>query len=465
MAGLVERTDSGGVAVLCLNRPDVLNALSPKLFAELRAHVERLAGETETVGCVVLRGAGRSFSAGNDLRAIQAGERAPSPHFQAETLDLLERLPQPVIASVQGHCYTGALELALACDLLVAAESARFADTHGKWGMTPTWGMSQRLPRRIGPVRAKELMWTGRSRLGSRSRRARARQPLRSRRRARVAHARARGRDRRELLVHAAGREAALPGRRAARPRRCARLRAREQPRRGARHAGAPALVRQRRLAQVPSSVAAGQVWPCAATVPASRLLMRAQDTIEHSPVSDGDTQRRFAAPESAGPLFASAARSGARSLEVEAAVAVHVAALARVAVCHRRCAAQVGLRSRSRSAGNCRPCRRACPRRSRASPGRCGSRCRRPARRSGRARGCCRACGWSRRSTAGGARARSARARPRGCAAAWAGPGRPRSGRRRSRSAPRACACCAGPSRRAPGPEGWWQLAQFAPR
>jgi enoyl-CoA hydratase len=162
MAGLVERTDSQGVAVLCLNRPDVLNALSPKLFDELRAHVDRLAAEIDTVGCVVLRGAGRSFSAGNDLRAIQAGERARSAHFQAETLDALERLPQPVIAAVQGHCYTGALELALACDLLIAAESARFADTHGKFGMTPTWGMSQRLPRRIGPLRAKELMFSGR---------------------------------------------------------------------------------------------------------------------------------------------------------------------------------------------------------------------------------------------------------------------------------------------------------------
>lgn len=163
MAGLVERTDSEGVAVLCLNRPEVLNALSPKLFEELRAHVERLAAETDTVGCVVLRGAGRSFSAGNDLRAIQAGERARAPHFQAETLDALERLPQPVIAAVQGHCYTGALELVLACDLLIAAESARFADTHGKFGMTPTWGMSQRLPRRIGPLRAKELMFSGRA--------------------------------------------------------------------------------------------------------------------------------------------------------------------------------------------------------------------------------------------------------------------------------------------------------------
>jgi enoyl-CoA hydratase/carnithine racemase len=163
MPGLVDRTDSDGVTVLCLNRPEVLNALSPKLFEELRAHVDRLAKETESVGCVVLRGAGRSFSAGNDLHAIRAGERAPSPHFQADTLDALERLPQPVIAAVQGHCYTGALELALACDLLIAAESARFADTHGKFGMTPTWGMSQRLPRRVGPLRAKELMFSGRA--------------------------------------------------------------------------------------------------------------------------------------------------------------------------------------------------------------------------------------------------------------------------------------------------------------
>ena len=63
---------------------------------------------------------------------------------------------------MHGYCYTGALELALACDYIIAAESARFADTHGKWGMSPTWGMSQRLPRRIGIGRAKEMMFTGR---------------------------------------------------------------------------------------------------------------------------------------------------------------------------------------------------------------------------------------------------------------------------------------------------------------
>ena len=102
------------------------------------------------------------FSAGNDLKAIQAGEVPPSKYFQAETLEAIERLPQPVIAAVQGHCYTGSLELALACDLMIAGESARFSDTHGKWGMSPTWGMSQRLPRRVGLLAAKEMMFSGR---------------------------------------------------------------------------------------------------------------------------------------------------------------------------------------------------------------------------------------------------------------------------------------------------------------
>jgi enoyl-CoA hydratase/carnithine racemase len=159
---LVERENIDGIAVLSLNRPDALNALSPAMFVELRDHIDRLSEQTEEFGCVILRGEGRSFSAGNDLKAIQAGERAPSPHFQAETLEAIEALPQPVIAAVQGHCYTGSLELALACDLMITAESAKLADTHGKWGMSPTWGMSQRLPRRIGVLAAKEMMFSGR---------------------------------------------------------------------------------------------------------------------------------------------------------------------------------------------------------------------------------------------------------------------------------------------------------------
>ena len=159
---LVKREDRDGIAILSLNRPEALNALSPMLFVELRQHIDNISTEQEKVGCVILRGEGRSFSADNDLKAIQSGEKAPSPHFQAETLDCIERLPQPVIALVQGHCYTGSLELALSCDLLIAGDSAKFADTHGKWGLSPTWGMTQRLPRRIGLLQAKELMFSGR---------------------------------------------------------------------------------------------------------------------------------------------------------------------------------------------------------------------------------------------------------------------------------------------------------------
>jgi enoyl-CoA hydratase len=161
MAQLVVREDSDGIATLTLNRPEALNALSPNLFVELRAHVDAIA-RVEAIGCVVLRGAGRSFSAGNDLKAIQAGEEAPHPRFQAETIERLSALPQAVIAAVHGHCYTGALELALGADIILAAESAKFCDTHGKWGMAPRWGMSQRLPRKIGEARALAMMLTGR---------------------------------------------------------------------------------------------------------------------------------------------------------------------------------------------------------------------------------------------------------------------------------------------------------------
>jgi enoyl-CoA hydratase len=158
----VERSDLGGVATLMLNRPESLNALSPKLFVELRDHVDAIAIDSDGIGCVILCGAGKSFSSGNDLRAIQAGETAPTPQFQAETLDAIEAMPQPVIAAVRGHCYTGALEVVLACDLLLVSDTAKFSDTHGKWGMTPTWGMSQRLPRRVGLLNAKDMMYTGR---------------------------------------------------------------------------------------------------------------------------------------------------------------------------------------------------------------------------------------------------------------------------------------------------------------
>ncbi len=160
MSELVLRDDRDGVATLTLNRPEALNALNIPLFTELREHVAAIAGQTDSVGCVVLRGAGRAFSAGNDLKAL--GDPAPEPYYQAETIDMIEALPQPVIASVRGACYTGALELMLAADLCIAGESAIFCDSHGEWALTPLWGLTQRLPRRIGPLLAREMMYTAR---------------------------------------------------------------------------------------------------------------------------------------------------------------------------------------------------------------------------------------------------------------------------------------------------------------
>lgn len=158
---LVIRRDDGGITTLTLNRPDKLNALTPALFVELRGHLDALR-DRDDISCVILRGAGRSFCAGHDLPAIASGERAPTRHFEPETIDVLEALPMPTIGQVHGHCFTGGLELALACDLIVAAESTRLGDTHGQWGLVPIWGMSVRLPERVGRSTAKELMFTSR---------------------------------------------------------------------------------------------------------------------------------------------------------------------------------------------------------------------------------------------------------------------------------------------------------------
>lgn len=168
MEDLVLRKDDNGLCTLLLNRPDKLNALNLSVFRELRVHVEDLEKQFDTVGCVVLMGSGRCFSAGHDLGAIDSGaeEQEDTARFESETVERLANLPQPVITAVHGHCYTGALELALAGDIILASRSARFADTHGKWALTPIWGMSQRLPRRVGASKAKEMMFTTRTYTG-----------------------------------------------------------------------------------------------------------------------------------------------------------------------------------------------------------------------------------------------------------------------------------------------------------
>ena len=166
MTKLVLRRDNNGLCSLMINRPEKLNALNVKTFVDLRSHVDDLKLKSDTIGCIVLRGNGKCFSVGHDMQDIEAGDQPPYRNYQAETIECLANLPQPVISAVHGHCYTGALELALAGDIILAATSARFADTHARWALTPVWGMSQRLHRRIGVAKAKEMMFTARAYTG-----------------------------------------------------------------------------------------------------------------------------------------------------------------------------------------------------------------------------------------------------------------------------------------------------------
>ena len=162
MEDVLLRHDEDGLCTLTLNRPDKMNALNVELFERLDEEFARLENQTDGIGCIVLRGNGRCFSAGGDLDAF--GKRPDLPAtFKPGVIERMSRLPQPVIISVHSTCFTGALELALAGDLIVAGASARFADTHGRWGFVGGWGMSQRLPRRIGPSAAKLMMFTGRT--------------------------------------------------------------------------------------------------------------------------------------------------------------------------------------------------------------------------------------------------------------------------------------------------------------
>ena len=153
------------VATVTLDRPQALNAITPHMLAELAAALEQ-AGHQPEVAVVVLTGAGRAFSAGVDLKALgdrqldggKVGDLLDVP--ARRVIDLIGSLDAVVIAKVNGHCFTGALELALACDIVLAADEAVLGDTHAKWGLRPTWGMSQRLPWLAGAARARYLSYT-----------------------------------------------------------------------------------------------------------------------------------------------------------------------------------------------------------------------------------------------------------------------------------------------------------------
>jgi enoyl-CoA hydratase/carnithine racemase len=168
MSTLVLREDHHGIATLTLNRPEKCNALTKDVFELLEEHADRIARETKSIGLVVLRGAGGNFSSGYDMQEILEHVRARAkPHYHSEVIQKIANLPQPVISAVQGYCSTGALELALAADLIVASASARFSDVYARWGLTPVWGLSLRLPHRVGAAKASEMMLSCRTYTGA----------------------------------------------------------------------------------------------------------------------------------------------------------------------------------------------------------------------------------------------------------------------------------------------------------
>lgn len=157
---LVERSQEG-FATLVLNRPDKLNTLSIRLRQELAAAIDELEADP-AVRVLILTGAGRAFTAGLDLDEWAAPGVVAAGAYEHDAVAALERFSGPVIGAINGLAITGGLEIALACDLLIASSAARFADTHVKVGLLPGWGGSARMARRIGLHRAKELALTGR---------------------------------------------------------------------------------------------------------------------------------------------------------------------------------------------------------------------------------------------------------------------------------------------------------------
>ena len=156
---------NGPIAVIMLNRPEVMNALSPDLISELLEAMTAISAD-DTIKVAIVTGAGRAWSAGVDLKALNEGIKEGK--FDADEMlkngntlmHLIQTMPKPVIAAVNGFCYTGALELMMSFDIIIAAEEAKIGDTHTKWGIIPKWGMSQRLSQLVGPLKARELSFT-----------------------------------------------------------------------------------------------------------------------------------------------------------------------------------------------------------------------------------------------------------------------------------------------------------------
>lgn len=161
---IVETEVEGRVATVTVNRPDAMNAFNTATLLALREAFGELAPR-EDVGCIVLTGAGKAFVAGADISEMR--DKGPTEgrvfaELGQSVMTFIETAPQPVIAAVNGYALGGGCELALACDIRLASEKARFGQLEVNLGIAPGWGGTQRLSRLCGPGFARELVFTGR---------------------------------------------------------------------------------------------------------------------------------------------------------------------------------------------------------------------------------------------------------------------------------------------------------------
>jgi len=157
-------TNENGIGLITINRPKVLNALNSETLKELDNLLDAVA-QDNAVKVVIITGSGeKAFVAGADIAAMQPMTALEGRSFAKAgqaVFNKLENLPQPVIAAINGFALGGGCELAMACDIRLAAENAKFGQPEVSLGITPGFGGTQRMPRIIGKGRAKELLFTG----------------------------------------------------------------------------------------------------------------------------------------------------------------------------------------------------------------------------------------------------------------------------------------------------------------
>ena len=159
------------ILTITLNRPEALNAYRPEMLIEIREIIIQTEDDPN-VAVIVIEGAGKAFSAGVDLKVLQGfdpdagkiGDLFDKP--AALAWDTFRKSRCPIIAKVHGACFTGALEMALHCDFIFTTLDTKFGDTHAKFGLRPTWGMSQTLSQAIGVRKAKDMSFSARTVLG-----------------------------------------------------------------------------------------------------------------------------------------------------------------------------------------------------------------------------------------------------------------------------------------------------------